>query len=135
MFSDSDNPKTAAGCDRVDKWLWAVRIFKTRSLAAQACRAGSVQIAGLPAKPAREIHAGERLTVRQGVVTRTLDVVAVPHSRVGAKLVAQFCTESTPPEEFAKAQEQRVQHLLAREKGLGRPTKRDRRQIDAFLGQ
>lgn len=118
---------------RLDKWLWAVRIFKTRSLATDACRAGSVAVNDLAAKPARDVRAGELVTVRQGVILRTLRVLGVPSSRVGAKLVAEFCTDLTPPAEYEKAREQRVQHLLEREKGSGRPTKRDRRLIDRFL--
>ncbi len=118
---------------RLDKWLWAVRIFKTRSLATDACRAGSVAVNELAAKPARDVRAGELVTVRQGVILRTLRVLGVPASRVGAKLVANFCEDLTPPAEFEKARAQRVQHLLEREKGSGRPTKRDRRLIDRFL--
>lgn len=122
------------GAARLDRWLWAVRMFKTRALAADACRAGSVNIGELTAKPAREVHAGERITVRQGLVTRTLRVVGVPRSRVGANKVPEFCEDLTPPEEFEKAAARRVQHFLAREKGSGRPTKRDRRAIDKLLG-
>lgn len=118
---------------RLDKWLWAVRLFKTRSLAAAACRAGTVTIADRPTKPAREVHPGEVIVVQQGVVRRTVTVLAAPVSRVGAPLVAQFCTETTPAEEWQKAKEQRVQHLLARERGTGRPTKRERRQLDTIL--
>jgi ribosome-associated heat shock protein Hsp15 len=118
---------------RLDKWLWAVRVFKSRALATDACRAGSVRIRDEPVKPAREVHPGEIVTVRQGLVTRTLRVIAAPPSRVGAKLVAEFCTDLTPPEEFEKARAHRVQQFLAREKGSGRPTKRDRRQLDRFF--
>jgi len=120
--------------DRLDKWLWAVRLFKTRALATDACRAGSVIIADQPAKPAREVHAGEIVIVRQGIIARTLRVVAVPRSRVGAKLVPDFCTDLTPASEFEKLRTQRLQHVLAREKGSGRPTKRDRRLIDHLFG-
>ena len=119
---------------RLDKWLWAVRLFKTRSLAADACRAGSVSVNDRPAKPAREVRTGEIVTVRLGLVRRTLIVRAVPASRVGAPRVAEFCEDRTPAEEFAKAREQRVQHLLARERGSGRPTKRDRRALEQLLG-
>lgn len=118
---------------RLDKWLWAVRIFKARALATDACRAGSVLINDQVAKPAREVRAGETVTVRQGLITRTLRVVAVPPSRVGAKLVPGFCTDLTPAEEFEKARAQRVQQVLAREKGSGRPTKRDRRAIERLF--
>lgn len=119
---------------RLDKWLWSVRLFKTRSLATDACRAGSVEVNSQPAKPAREIRSGEQIVVQQGLVRRTLQVLAVPNSRVGPKLVPTYCTDLTPPEEFEKARAQRVQQLLAREKGSGRPTKRDRRLIGAVLG-
>lgn len=118
---------------RLDQWLWAMRIFKTRSLAGSACRAGSVTINDLAAKPGRDVHAGEVIVVQQGLFRRTVQVVAVPRSRVGAKLVPQYCTDLTPPEEYARARERSVQQLLAREKGSGRPTKRDRRLLDRFL--
>jgi ribosome-associated heat shock protein Hsp15 len=127
-------PANEAGPARVDKWLWAVRIFRTRGLAADACRAGSVHVNELPAKPARSLRSGETVTVRQGLILRTLRVVALPRSRVGAPLVPQYCTDLTPPEEFAKARENPIQQVLAREKGSGRPTKRDRRLLDQLLG-
>ena len=130
MFSDADSPITRA---RLDKWLWAVRLFKTRAMATDACRAGSVEVNAQPAKPARDVQAGETVTVKQGLVTRTLRVLAIPRSRVGAKLVAEFCADLTPPEEFEKQRQHRLQHVLAREKGTGRPTKRDRRDIDRLF--
>ena len=123
-----------AAAGRLDKWLWATRVFKTRGLATDACRAGSVTVNEQPAKPARDVRAGETVVVRQGLVTRTLRVLAIPRSRVGAKAVPGFCTELTPPEEFAKARTQPIQQVLAREKGSGRPTKRDRRLLDRLLG-
>lgn len=123
----------ASASHRLDKWLWAIRLFKSRSLAADACRAGSVEINDQPAKPAREVKPGEQVVVRQGLVKRTLQVVAVPRSRVGPKLVAEYATDLTPPDEFEKARDNRVQQMLAREKGSGRPTKRDRRLLDQLL--
>lgn len=118
---------------RLDKWLWAVRVFKTRPLATEACRAGNVMIGELAAKPARAVRAGEIVTVQQGIVMRTLRVVGSPKSRVGAALVPEFCVELTPPEEFAKAREMRVQQIMARAPGTGRPTKRDRRLHDRLF--
>ena len=115
---------------RLDKWLWTVRIFKSRSLASDACRAGSVAVNEQPAKPARDVRPGETVTVRQGLILRTLRVVGVPPSRVGAKHVATYCADLTPKEELEKARERTVQEFLAREKGSGRPTKRDRRLLD-----
>lgn len=128
----SNEPKESTA--RLDKWLWAVRLFKSRALAADACRAGSVHINENAAKPSRDVHPGEIVTVRQGLVLRTLEVVAVPKSRVGAKQVPEFCIDRTPAEEFEKARQQKVQHFLEREKGSGRPTKRDRRQLDQLFG-
>jgi ribosome-associated heat shock protein Hsp15 len=124
---------SATSSCRLDKWLWAVRLFKTRSLATDACRAGSVDVNAQPAKPSRDVRGGEEIVVRQGLVTRTLRVVGLPLSRVGAKLVPDYCTDLTPPEEFEKARQQPLQQLLAREKGSGRPTKRDRRLLDQLL--
>jgi len=81
---------------RIDKWLWAVRVFKTRPLATEACRAGNVEIGGLPAKPARAVRIAEILTVRQGVALCTLRVVGSPPSRVGAALVLNFACKAYP---------------------------------------
>ncbi len=126
-------PPAADSAARLDKWLWAVRAFKTRSLAADACRAGSVMVNELPAKPGRDVHAGEVVAVRLGLMTRTLQVVGVPRSRVGAKLVAEFCTDLTPASEWEKVKVDRLQQVLAREKGSGRPMKRDRRVMDQLF--
>jgi ribosome-associated heat shock protein Hsp15 len=120
--------------ERVDKWLWGVRIFRTRSLATGSCRAGSVSVNGQPVKASREVRAGETVVVQQGLVRRTLGVLGMPPGRVSAKVVAGYCDDRTPPEEFEKARSQRVQQFLARAKGSGRPTKRDRRLIDRLLG-
>lgn len=133
MSSPSFLPDAAEPTARLDKWLWAVRAFKTRALATDACRAGSVTINELPAKPARDVHAGELVSVRLGLVTRTLRVIGVPRARVGAKLVAEFCTDLTPAAEYEKARIDRLQHVLAREKGSGRPTKRERRLRDRLF--
>lgn len=119
--------------DRLDKWLWAVRLFRTRALATDACRAGAVEINQTPAKPARTVRPGETIVVQQGLIRRTLRVIGTPRSRVGAKLVALYCEDLTPPEEFARAKAQPIQQFLAREKGSGRPTKRDRRLLDQLF--
>lgn len=120
--------------ERVDKWLWAVRIFKMRSLATAACRAGSVAVNGHPAKASREVRVGETIVVQQGLIRRTLVVLGMPRTRGSAKIVTGYCNDQTPPEEFEKVRVQRVQQFLARAKGSGRPTKRDRRLIDRLLG-
>ena len=118
---------------RIDKWLWAVRIFKTRGQAAEACRSGNVQVNQQPAKASRDVHAGETVLVQQGLITRTLVVRNFPLRRIGPKLVVDFCDDQTPPEEFAKVRQQPVQQFLARAKGSGRPTKRERREIDQLF--
>jgi ribosome-associated heat shock protein Hsp15 len=123
----------APTAERIDKWLWTVRIFKTRGLATDACRAGSVQVGGQLVKPARDVRVGEIITIRQGLITRTVMVLGLPVRRLGPKLVAGFCEDRTPPEEYAKARVQPVQQFLAREKGSGRPTKRDRRAIERLF--
>ncbi|MBM3884070.1 MAG: RNA-binding S4 domain-containing protein [Verrucomicrobia bacterium] len=115
---------------RLDRWLWAVRVFKTRSLAIAACDAGHVKIGGNRAKPARSVHVGEVVTVQLGPLTRTLKVVGLLGARVGAKVVPQFMEDLTPPEELAKPREPRVEPLFHRPRGSGRPTKRDRRLLD-----
>ena len=133
MLSDINDPDASLARARLDKWLWAVRLFKTRALATAACRAGTVEINGQPAKPARDVHAGEIVTVKQGLINRTLRVLGAPRSRVSAKLALDFCQDLTPAAEFEKQREFRLQHVLAREKGSGRPTKRDRREIDRLF--
>ncbi len=132
-MQSSCTPAPVAPACRLDKWLWAVRVFKTRALATEACRAGSVTVNDQPAKPARDVHPGEQVAVRLGIMTRTLKVVGVPRSRVGAALLPEFCTDLTPAAEYEKAREHRLQHVLAREKGSGRPTKRDRRLLDRLF--
>lgn len=118
---------------RLDQWLWAVRVFKTRSLAVTAIKAGHVKIKGENTKPAHEARAGEIVTVRVGVMTRTLRVIDAPKSRVAGKLVAQFADELTPPEEFEKQRALALGFPGARPRGAGRPTKRERRELDEWV--
>ena len=119
---------------RLDKWLWSVRAFKTRPLATAACRAGKVLVGELEAKAGRDVHVGETVTVHLGVVTRTLKVVALPRSRVGAKQLPEFMTDLTPPAEYERAKQAGIEHLLARQRGMGRPTKKDRRDMSELFG-
>lgn len=119
---------------RLDKWLWSVRVFKTRPLATAACRAGKVLIGELEAKPGRDIHVGETVIVQTGAVTRTLKVVALPRSRVGAKQLPEFMADLTPAAEYERAKQAGIEHLLARQRGQGRPTKRDRREMGRLFG-
>jgi len=119
---------------RLDKWLWCVRVFKTRPLATEACRAGKVLIGELEAKPGRDIHVGETVTVRIGALTRTLKVVGLPRSRVAAKQLPEFLQDLTLPAEYERAKQAGIEHLLARQRGEGRPTKKDRREMGRLFG-
>jgi ribosome-associated heat shock protein Hsp15 len=119
---------------RLDKWLWSVRVFKTRPLATAACRAGKVLIGELEAKPGRDVHVGEIVTVHMGVVTRTLKVVGLPRSRVAAKQLPEFLTDLTPAAEYERAKQAGIEHMLARQRGMGRPTKKDRRDMSELFG-
>jgi ribosome-associated heat shock protein Hsp15 len=119
---------------RLDKWLWSVRVFKTRPLATMACRSGKVFFGELEAKPGRDIHVGEVVTVRVGALTRTLKVVGLPGSRVAAKQLAEFMQDLTPAAEYERAKQAGIEHLLARQRGEGRPTKKDRREMGRLFG-
>ncbi len=123
----------AESLTRLDRWLWSVRLFKTRNLAASACRAGVITLGEGVAKASREVRCGDVLHWQDGLVRRTLIVRGHPPSRVGAKLVAEFCEETTAPELWEAARGRRVEHFLAREKGAGRPTKRDRRRTERLF--
>jgi ribosome-associated heat shock protein Hsp15 len=119
---------------RLDKWLWSVRLCKTRPEATALCRNGRVQVNGVDAKPGRDIHAGEVVTARIGMVTRTVRVLAHPKSRVAAKQVPNFVADLTPATEYERAKQASIEHLLARERGRGRPTKKDRRDMGRLFG-
>lgn len=120
---------------RLDIWLWAVRVFKTRSLATEACRQGKVKILGSKVKPSRGVHPGDCIELRNEDLTRTLRVVGLLHKRVGAPQVAEFMLEETPEEVLRAHQERQKEKRLAptRQKGLGRPTKKDRRALGRVL--
>ena len=118
---------------RIDKWLWAVRLCKTRSMAADACANGKVQINGHPAKASRSIKPGDVIQAVSNEVRRTVKVLAPVEKRVGAKLVAQFFEDLTPPAEYLKPKEKKFQPFAFRPKGSGRPTKKERRSIEGLL--
>jgi ribosome-associated heat shock protein Hsp15 len=117
---------------RLDQWLWAVRIYKTRTIAAESIKGGLVKIGDETVKPAREVKAGDIITARVNQVTRMVMVLDLPKSRVGAKLVAQFMEDRTPPEEYQRKREVNLLPPGFRPQGSGRPTKRERREIDRF---
>jgi ribosome-associated heat shock protein Hsp15 len=114
---------------RVDKWLWAVRVFKTRALATAACRGGHVRVNGAPAKPAATVRVGDRVEVRaRDHHPRVLDVARVIDKRVGAPRAAECVVDHSPP----PPPRDRAPDVFVRDRGAGRPTKRDRRQLDRF---
>lgn len=119
---------------RLDKWLWCVRVCKTRAEATALCRTGRVQVNGLDAKPGRDLHAGETVVARVGAVTRTLKVLAHPRSRVAAKQLPEFVTDLTPAAEYERAKQAGIEHMLARARGRGRPTKKERRDMGRLFG-
>jgi ribosome-associated heat shock protein Hsp15 len=123
---------------RIDKWLWAVRIFKTRSQATDACRSGNVKIGGQVVKPSRMIRRGEELEIHLRPVNRRVMVAGLVEHRIGPKLVADFMVDLTPEEEYEKLKMMKEMHFEYRQRGLGRPTKLQRREIESLkkvLGQ
>ena len=117
---------------RVDKWLWAVRVFKTRSIATEACKKGRVSFGGGPIKPSRTSRGGEVITGREPPSEYSFRVLQLLASRVGAKRVAEFMENVTPQAQYELLELQRVSGFVDRAKGLGRPTKKDRRDLDQF---
>ena len=122
---------------RVDKWLFAVRLFKTRSQATDACRNGKVKLNDAPTKAAKHTRMGDTICVRQGPMTRTLKVIGLTECRVGAKLVPDFAEDETPEAEWEKLRLAKRDSVDNRNNSKGRPSKRERRLIDQFtnLGQ
>jgi ribosome-associated heat shock protein Hsp15 len=118
---------------RVDKWLWFVRVFKTRTLATEYCRKGRIVRNGVALKPAQEIQIGDTLTVRKPPVTYTFRVKDLPKNRLGAKLVDGYMENLTPPVELQKLDPSFMAFNIYRERGTGRPTKKERREIDELL--
>lgn len=117
---------------RIDKWLWAVRIFKTRTIAADACKKNRVSIGGVYVKPSRMIKVGDVVDVKRPPVTYSFEVVDVTEKRVGAKLVPTLMKNVTPPEALEILEMEKLAGNLNRARGLGRPTKKDRRDLEAF---
>jgi ribosome-associated heat shock protein Hsp15 len=111
---------------RVDSWLWAIRLFKSRSLATDACKGGHVKVNGRPAKAATPVQVGDRVEARAGGRERIVEVVKLIDKRVGAPLAAECLVDHSPP----PPEREFVDPFLYRDPGTGRPTKRDRRQID-----
>ena len=115
---------------RIDKYLWAIRAFKTRSDATEACKGGRVKVANANAKPSRAVSAGDVIQVRKGAVTFTYKVLRPLDNRVGAKLVPDYAENLTPESEMQKLRAPVETFFVTRDRGTGRPTKRDRREIE-----
>ena len=118
---------------RIDKWLWAARIFKTRSIAADACKNGRVTIGGMNVKPSRPLKVGEVVSVRKPPVTYSFRVLQCIEQRVGAKLLPEIYENVTDPKQYELLEMSHISGFVDRARGTGRPTKRDRRQMDAFV--
>jgi len=117
---------------RIDKWMWATRIFKTRTVALEACKKNRVMINNIPVKPSRMIKIGDIIQVRKPPVTYSFKVLDLTSNRVGAKLVPQFLENITPPEQYELLELQKISGFVDRARGSGRPTKKERRELDDF---
>ncbi len=118
---------------RVDKFLWCVRYYKTRSIATEACKQGKVRVNDALIKPSREVYANDKIRVRKNQIDYQLEVLDLPKSRVGAKLVNLYINDVTPKEELEKRELLKYSQDYYRKKGTGRPTKKDRRELDEWF--
>lgn len=117
---------------RLDKYLWAVRLYKTRSLAADACNSGRVKMDDRELKPAHDVKIGERYSLNIDQLHKEIEVLALPPNRIGAPLVQGFMIDRTPAEEYERIRMARQYAFEKRDRGVGRPTKRERREIEEF---
>ena len=121
-----------ANDERIDKWLWATRIFKTRSIATAACKKGRVCVDGVAVKPSRTIKVGDTISVRKPPITYTYSVIGLVQNRVGAKLVPNYLKNITSHDQYELLEMVKINGFIDRQKGLGRPTKKDGREIQKF---
>jgi ribosome-associated heat shock protein Hsp15 len=119
---------------RIDKWLWAVRVYKTRGDASEACRGSAIRINNVIAKPSGKVRIGDTIVARTKAITKTLYVVGLTEKRIGAPLVPEYYEDRTPEADLEAAREKRANARLVTHKGAGRPTKKDRRDIEKLLG-
>jgi ribosome-associated heat shock protein Hsp15 len=119
---------------RIDKWLWSSRIFKTRTIAADACKNGRILVNNVLVKPSRMIKVGDTISVRKPPVTYTFRVLKTIEQRVGAKLLPEIYENITTADQYELLEMNRISGFVDRQRGTGRPTKKDRRQMDAFVG-
>jgi len=115
---------------RIDKWLWAIRVFKTRAQASDACRGGKVKIKGQSVKASREVKEGDKIEIQTGIIKKTFVVIKPARNRVAAKLVPGLAKDLTPQDELDKLEMLRQLNSEKRDRGIGRPTKKDRREIN-----
>ncbi len=118
---------------RIDKWLWSVRIYKTRSQASEACKKGYVNIKETKVKPSREVKVGEIIQVKKAPITKSFKVLALVGKRMGAKLIVDFVEDVTPADQLELLEMQKNMRWIERDRGTGRPTKKDRRELDDFF--
>lgn len=118
---------------RIDKWMWAARIFKTRTIAAEACKKGRISINGAQAKPARTVKPGDVVQVRKPPVTYSFKVLQAIEKRVGAKLVPDVMENVTTPDQYELLEMSKISGFVDRARGTGRPTKKERRNLDEFF--
>ena len=119
---------------KIDKWLWAARIFKTRSLAAEACKNGRVTIGNVNVKPSHMVKVGETVSVRKPPITYSFKILQTIEQRVGAKLIPEIYENVTTPDQYELLEMNRISGFVDRARGTGRPTKKERRALDAFIG-
>lgn len=117
---------------RIDKYLWCIRYLKTRNIATQYCKKGAVRVNGSIVKPSREVYPGDSITLRKSQINYQIEVLDIPESRVGAKLVDIYRKDITPKEAFETNEMLEYAKSYYRKKGVGRPTKKDRRDLDDF---
>ena len=118
---------------RIDKWLWAVRIYKTRSIAAEACKKGHISIGDRTAKPAHNIRVGDIVNVKKAPITYSFRVLKCAENRVGAKLVPELMENITSQEQYEILEMSKISGFIDRQRGTGRPTKKERRDLDVFV--
>lgn len=118
---------------RIDKWLWAVRIYKTRSIAAEACKKGHIMVRDKAVKPSFTIREGDIVQVKKSPITYSFKVLQCAENRVGAKLVPELMENVTPPEQYEALEMSRISGFIDRARGTGRPTKKERRSMDDFI--
>lgn len=125
-------PENSKAEVRLDKWLWAVRLFKTRTIAIEACKKGRISIKGVPVKASRMIKVGDVVEVRKPPVTYSFEVLQLSERRMGAKLVPEYMKNVTPPSQLEILELSRLSGYEGRARGTGRPTKKDRRDLEQF---